>query len=153
MEKLIELAKKILAANPDGRLSGSLALRIQGIKTRRDVEDIDIWIPGAAKIIEGMEAWSSSQDQYEEDSFSRDSYMIDGVQIDFFTPLEYPEVEPHWRMHEGIPVLLPYEIMKFKLQHGFDDTYLIGQEKHLEDLIFMIKDKIETINNPIDIEF
>jgi len=152
MEKLKELAKRILKANPKAMLSGSFAMKLQGVDLRREPEDLDIWIPGEVKIIEGMEIYNSSS-RYPDEDFIRESYIIDGVQVDFFVPVEYPEVEPKWRYEAGLKVLLPEEIMKFKLEHGFDDYSPIGQAKHLEDLIFIMQNKLKNITNPIDIEF
>lgn len=148
MEKLLNIAKVILAVNRDAILSGSLALKLQGKQTRREPEDIDIWISdGHITPIPGMSTLESS-DQYSESTYVRHSYIIDGIQIDFFYPAEIKE-EPAWRFHEGFKVILPEEILKFKIEHAFDTNYPEGQQKHLEDLAFMINNELEDVKQPI----
>lgn len=146
MENLLNIAEEILAVNPDALLSGSVALNLQGKKTRREPEDIDIWIKdGKIKTIPGMSNLDAS-DQYDESTYIRQSYIYKGVQIDFFYPAEQ-EREPYWRFYEGFKSILPEEIMKFKLDHALDTNYPEGQEKHLLDLEFMIKEELQSLND------
>lgn len=149
MEKLIEIAKKILAANSDAYLSGSLALRLQGHATRREPEDIDIWIPdNIIKVIPGMRVYSSSE-RYDEGTHLRESYVIDGEQVDFFYPTENPEFTPLVTYADGITCVLAEDILKFKTEHAMDTEYEGGRGKHLEDLIFFFqkqKEKLDSFN-------
>lgn len=142
MEKLIEIAKKILAANPDAYLSGSLALKLQGHPNPTEPEDIDIWLPGRIKLIEGMTAYSSS-DRYEEKSHARESYMIDDVQVDFFYPVEYPEWHPLTAYEESMRLVAAEEILKFKVEHALDTDYMEGVRKHSADIIYILQNHLE----------
>lgn len=158
MEKLIEIAKKILAANPDAYLSGSLALKLQGHPNPNEPEDIDIWIPGRIRIIEGMNPYSSS-DRYEEKSHARESYMIDGVQVDFFFPVENPEWTPLTAYVDDMRLVNVEDILKFKIEHILDTDYMTGVRKHAADLIFILQNHLENTKDlkdnqqVFDIEF
>lgn len=167
MQKLLDIAKKILAANPGAYLSGSLALKLQGFPNPNEPEDIDIWIPGHVRSIEGMHPYSSS-DRYEEKSHARESFMYDGVQIDFFFPIENPDWTPITTFTNDIHILHAEEILKFKIEHIMDTEYMTGVRKHAADLMYIIQNHLKNtkdfkdsnrfndelnIITPLDLEF
>lgn len=149
MEKLIEIAKKILAANPEAYLSGSLALKLQGHPNPTEPEDIDIWLPGRIKLIEGMTSYSSS-DRYEEKSHARESYMVDGVQVDFFFPVENPEWHPTTAYVDSMRLVNVEDILKFKIEHALDTDYMTGVRKHAADIIFILQNHLENTKDMKD---
>jgi len=146
MEKLIVIVKKIISANPNCLLSGSLAINLQGYKTRRDPSDIDLWISGHNHFIpiDGMEEDEGS-DHYEEITHSRMSYKLDGVKIDVFAPVEWHKFYPlvTYSHDHNFRMLNIGEILKFKVEHSFDDVYYDEQAKHAQDIIFIFNELLE----------
>lgn len=142
MDKLIEIAKKILEANPSAYLSGSLALKLQGFPNPNEPEDIDIWIPGRINRIKGMKPYSSS-DRYEEKSHARESFLYDGVQVDFFFPVEDPEWMPTIAYVDDMQLVNAEDILKFKIEHILDTDYITGARKHAADLMYILQNHLE----------
>lgn len=137
--KLLEIAKEIIKANPSALLSGSLALRLQGLQTRREPTDIDLWMP-KGKIINTIENMliDSNSSHYEEITHQRQSYVIGDVKIDIFQPNTYSDYQPFTAILQGVNMILAMEILKFKVEHAFDPCYEDTKLKHLQDLIFTL---------------
>jgi len=145
MEKLQQIAKKILIANPDAMLSGSLAMQLRFIKTRREPKDIDIFLPDGCGFIkiDGM------KDSIEHISQSRvvsgtirQSYSIEGIQVDVMTPTD-ENFQVAWEFVNGLKLLTAEQILKFKLDYAFDNNYPEGQQKHIEDIIFILQNRLK----------
>ncbi len=94
-KKLEEIALKILVANPNALLSGSLALNLQGLKTKRIPSDIDIYVPWGVKFekLEDMMVRHNEED-YDDEDYQIFQYMVNGAKVDVFTP-----------MHDSVPEL------------------------------------------------
>ncbi len=137
-EKLQNLAKEILKANLNCMLSGSLALKLQGIKTRREPQDLDIYLPygQALNAIPGM-SYIPPAGEYPPDNWDRKDYVKDNITINIFTP-ENANVA---RLNEGeswvdIKMVCAYDIIKFKVQHAFADHWT--RFKHKDDIMWML---------------
>lgn len=139
MEKLIEVAKQILAINPDCLLSGSLALKLQGIMTRREPKDIDIYLP-YKKIfnkIEGMRNYDNKGAGYPLDNWDRNSFMLGEIQIDVFTPENsYVPILNEGDKVKGISVIDSADIIKFKVSHALGTHWT--KYKHRDDIIHIL---------------
>jgi hypothetical protein len=139
MDKLIAIAKEIIKANPKALLSGSLALRLQGLQTRREPTDIDLWLPKGVRIntIDNMMIDSNSS-HYEEITHHRESFIIGDVKIDIFQPASWCDYNPYTAISQGVNMVLAMEILKFKVEHAFDPYYEDTKLKHLQDLVFTL---------------
>jgi len=143
MEKLLEIAKEILKENPKCLLSGSLAINLQGFKTRREPSDIDLWFPkiDGFKKLEGM-VFDTSSTHYEEIDHHRDSFMLGETKIDVFFP--------HWAVDprvgrvikNGIQMVPMEKILNFKMEHALDQYYEDVENKHALDIIFILEQLI-----------
>jgi hypothetical protein len=141
--ELTNLALKILKANPDCFLSGSLALSIQGIKTRRQPHDIDIYLPfnGNFKFIEGLVVSKNDQnDEYDDDWYERESYEAEGVKVDVFTPKNETIPMPRTACEKGLEMIYKSDIIGFKVDHSFGEHWT--RVKHKDDVIHIL------VNNP-----
>ena len=147
--ELLILAKQILKVNDKCALSGSLALNNQGIRTKREPEDIDIYLPKDVEfiLIPGMiENDDFNKDDYRNDEWIRTQYIINKIKVDVFTPqvdFEFPLVIVR---SNRIDVVRTEEIIKFKVAFAFDDHS--SAEKHRVDVIYMM----ENANNPLQIQ-
>lgn len=68
-------------------------MRVQGIKTPREPKDLDVTLPYGINFsitgIEGIDFHHKSDiDHYENEEFDRISFIMDGVEIDVFRPIE-----------------------------------------------------------------
>jgi hypothetical protein len=140
MEKLKQVAQELIKRNQNVLLTGSLALNLQGYKTRREPSDIYISMPPKTSFhkLDGMDFIESS-DSYDESDYQRDSYNLNGIKIDVFYPIEDIEL-PYSisRLNEDlIKTVSWFEILKFKLQHSFDDKY--PDKKHREDIMWFLQ--------------
>jgi hypothetical protein len=146
-DKLIELAKKIQQQNPKAAFSGSLALNLQEVKTRRQPGDIDIYIPYDIIFspIEGMVEIDDFNkddynDDYNDDEYKRTHYSYLGeIKIDVFTPIDNDSKMELLSVgcKKGINLIRFDEVMKFKIRFAFDSHS--SAEKHAEDLIFSLQ--------------
>ncbi len=139
-EKLIEIAKKILAANPDCALSGSLGLHLQGIKTRREPVDIDIYMPWNKSLIEieGMTKCVEvlSEEDYENEEYNRHEYKVNGIKIDILTPIEEYVPIILKRFSGGLWVIPSEDIIKFKVLFALGKS--TSKYKHRDDIIHFL---------------
>lgn len=135
------LAEKILKENLSCALSGSLALNIQYIKTKRPPGDIDIYLPFNEKFnpIDGMiENYDFNRDDYLNDEWNRVQYIINGVKVDVFTPREPDKcVNLLVISHSGIKVVRFDDIIKFKIFFAFNEHS--SAQKHKDDVLFIIE--------------
>jgi len=148
-----EIVKMITAINPLVFLSGSLAINMQGLKTKRTPEDIDLWIPDTATFvpIKGM-LETDNGDRYEERDHHRVTYKYEGVSIDVFTPVYGNKYYPIATYCNGLSVILVEDIVKFKIEHAFSGTRPEGQVKHCEDIIFILNQIYEKAKEIVNIE-
>jgi len=139
IKNLKEIASQILFHNSNSALSGSLALHLQGFKTRRKPSDIDITVPYNKPFtpITGMEHFDCSDD-YDESDYTRGSYKFGDIKIDVFYPIKNKVLETDivW-IDKPINAVKWSEILKFKLEHSFDENY--EDEKHRDDLIWFLQ--------------
>jgi len=148
--KLSQIANEILEANPEGILSGSLALHKQGFKIRREPQDIDIFMPYGSKFIpiEGMVKYNGGNDGgYDDEDYERVTYkwtekaqdvpafLLDETLIDILTSVN--EDFPTLKISEKGNYVSFEEILKFKIAHSFGER-LTGQLKHKHDIIHML---------------
>jgi len=153
-EKLINLAQLILKENPECSLSGSLALNIQNIKTKRFPGDIDIFLPHNTpfKKISGLvEIYDFNKDDYENDEYDRIHYCYLGeIKVDVFTPMQDDSLLDLISVHgnQGFSLIRFDEIIKFKIKFAFDDHS--SAEKHADDIIFSLQQqKTKNAINPL----
>ena len=146
MKNLKEIANKIIEKNPSALISGSIAIKLQGYETRREPSDIDIWMPAKSKFIpiEGM-VYDSDSDHYEEVHHHRKSFKLGEIKIDTFIPVYNYQYVARRVFKEGLPMMDIPEILKFKIEHAFDEYYEDEQLKHLQDLIFILNAALEKI--------
>lgn len=122
MPELIEIAKEILSINPGCALSGSLALKANGLSIRREPKDIDIYLPWGVSFtkLESMTRFTGTgdNDDYPEDDYNRDSYKVDRIQVDVFSPVgaDVPPLE--FSPIDGLNVVNSLDIIKFKISHA-----------------------------------
>lgn len=140
--ELLETAKKILEANPSFALSGSLALNLQGIKTRREPKDIDLYSPlmsSGIVWIEGMEHdgyAASLGEQYDNEYYSVNPYKINGVSVDIFERIDNDVPDLIMVTKGGIRCVAFFEIMKLKISHAYGKHF--SKFKHKDDIAFMM---------------
>lgn len=168
---MIIMYKEILKANPYCALSGSHALDLMGYKLRRLPSDIDIFctdndfkpIDGMIRIEtdwekEGMHPSSTT------DEFPRQSYKINGIQVDVFYCKDRVEaiiMKSNFFIVNGIRCVDYLDILKFKLSYVNPNSSTC--EKHKLDLLFFIEnmDKMRSVtstgeiidNSPIELPF
>ena len=138
IEKLKELAKQIMAVNPECLISGSLALVMQGIKIRREPQDLDIYLPYGEKFtkIEGMYSVPKNG-EYPPENWNRESYVLAKIQIDVFTPDDSDEKGLNAGGWFGdIGTVRPSDIIKFKFDHALGEHWT--KHKHATDIIYMM---------------
>lgn len=143
---MMDAVKEILAANPKCLLSGSLALKMQGVKTMREPKDIDIYMPYGLELIlipDMMYSSNADNADYPDDGWDRQEYTYRGFKVDVFTE----DYEPIHRDGEtiymfnsteskGINMVDKLDIIKFKASHSFGDHYT--RYKHRNDIIYMM---------------
>ncbi len=145
MEKLIEVAKKVINKNPHALLSGSLALHLQKVDTRRLPTDVDIFLPfnQPLVLVEGMKELKSDDKEHYESYFDVTSYKLDGIKVDVFTPLEegftIPEYLSLWRSE--VPCVEMSEIIRFKIEHSFGEHFT--RYKHKDDIIYLLVKNVQ----------
>lgn len=147
MISVLELAKEILAANPKASLSGSLALNLQNIKTRREPTDLDFYLPLGIDPLEikGMTVDNFSEEQaaqYENEFYELLPYQYraeneDIIRVDFFRPIDQyvPPLISETSKY-GIRVVRFSEIIKMKIEHAYGKHY--SKFKHKDDIAFMM---------------
>ncbi len=142
-KKLEEIAQRILVANPKALLSGSLALNLQGLKTKRNPSDIDIYIPWGEKFekIEDMMVRNNEED-YDDEDYQIFQYMVNGVKVDIFTPMHDSVPELEIRKVFVCRCVHFADIMKFKIKHSLNNQ--ATSYKHKQDLVYMlvVNDKV-----------
>lgn len=145
--KMLSLLRKILKQNANCLLSGSLGLKMQGIKPRRECKDIDIYIPHEERFfpLPGMQEVVNDEfdDGSDEDtSHERVAYKMDGfpgIIIDTFqahdrhSTANYAE---EYEIHEKVKCMLPEHILSFKCHHALAGSY--SRYKHRSDIIYIM---------------
>lgn len=145
MIHLIEVANKIIQLNKHCLLSGSMAINLQGYKTRREPNDIDLWLPSNEKLVALQEMeYDGDSDHYEEIDHHRTSFKLGEIKIDVFTPVYGCKYNPRRIQINGIAMVRVDDILKFKLDHVFDEIYEDEGNKHCEDFIFILNSKLKT---------
>ncbi len=149
--KLSQLANEILQANPEGILSGSLALHKQGFKIRREPNDIDIFMPYGTKFVptEGLVKYNRGNDGgYQDEDYERVTYkwiekaqdvpafLLDEILVDILTSVN-PEF-PTLRVSDKGNYISFEEILKFKIKHTLGDERRNSRYKHKDDIIHML---------------
>lgn len=139
-EQLIEIAKEIVALNPECLLSGSLALNLQGMKTLREPKDLDFYLPYKVEL-KKPEGMIESEDygdngEYDDEGCRRRGFKYKGVKIDIFQPEDEDlgfNYTSNLRTH-NMPCVQKLEILALKIHHAFGDAST--KYKHRNDLIF-----------------
>jgi hypothetical protein len=134
------IAKDILEVNPYCKLSGSVALHVQELKTRRTPKDIDIYLP-YGKIFtkpDGMVPYAnnSNNNEYDDDYYERSSYKYKGIAVDVFTPTDETVPELIIVQKAGFNCIAFFEILKLKVMHSYGDHFT--RYKHKDDIVFMM---------------
>ena len=158
--KQLEIIRDMVAANPTIVLSGSYALMVEDVKTRRQVKDLDFLMPQGTKFVrpESIKHRPASTDYLPNEYWERDTYRcpgvveagsyISGVDIDVFSPTEDTPDLTHFcanhtlrykvdeETHEiEIDVLHPEIVMMFKLMFSLDPESTT-RHKHITDLVY-----------------
>ena len=140
VEELISISKEILALNPYCRLSGSVSLHVQELKTRRSPKDIDIYLPYGKILVkpEGMVPFAnnSNNDEYDSEHYERSSYKYKGIPVDVFTPTDESVPDLIMVQKEDINCIAYFEILKLKVMHSYGDHFT--RFKHKDDIVFMM---------------
>lgn len=143
MGKLIEVVNIIMEEYPQLLLSGSLALNLQGIKTRRAPGDVDFYVNDMFFYpkIDGLvplRAGDLEDDLYEDDYFERMPYKYGDIKVDFFKP-----VDNHDEMIrltpisvQGIQCVLFSDIIGMKVRHAYGKHF--SRYKHKDDIVYMM---------------
>lgn len=139
MDDLLTIAEEIIEQQESAFISGSLGLKSQGIKIRREPKDIDIVLSQGTKfqILDGMvKIEGMDNDEYENDYYDRISYKYKNVQVDIFKPLDgvndmlLSEYDDH--------IIHYSEIMKMKIMHAYGEHYT--RYKHQKDIIHFMNE-------------
>lgn len=140
MENLIEIAKQIIEANPGAVLSGSIAINLQGIKTRKPPNDIDILMPIDIpfKKIPGMNYTPHAMDEDYESYYERDSYKIGDIKIDVFFPAHNKVYPLFTEKMNGLELVRFDEVIKFKVKFALSEC--TSREKHQMDIVYMMNE-------------
>lgn len=146
--QLQEIAKELIKLNPLMRISGSVALNIQGIKTEREPHDLDMYLPFGETLVllPGM-IETESLLRYGPGDGGRMEYSYNEIMIDIFQP-QKQEDTPKNIAASGC--LYPAEILKYKMNYAFDNHETA--KKHREDIIFILSNITDTTND-LDIPF
>jgi hypothetical protein len=141
--KLEVIALQILKANPNALLSGSLALNLQGLKTKRVPSDVDIYLPWGQKFekIENMVTRDLEED-YDNEDYQIFQYMVSGVKVDVFTPMHDSVPELEVRKVFVCRCVQFSDILKFKIKHSLNGSSTSWKHKHDLIYIFVVNDKI-----------
>lgn len=141
-KNLLNIYKEVFTLNKECLLSGSLAIQLQNVKTRRNSEDLDIYLPFGQtfQMPEGMQIKKPDLcEQYEDEDFERFSYRFKSVNIDVFMPVEdlsdYKPMVSYNHEHSTKMVRFD-EIMRFKIMHSFGEAF--SKYKHKDDLIYSL---------------
>lgn len=138
IKKLTEITDKILEVNDDVLISGSLALNILNIKTRREPNDIDLYLKYGKVFtpIEGMVKYHYETDaDYENIYYEQKAFKLGEIKIDVFTPFnEDGEC--------GLPDDQCSECLASHVIIGFKSQYSLGESgsryKHRDDIIHIL---------------
>lgn len=130
------------------RISGSVALNIQGIKTEREPHDLDMFLPFGEQLVllPGMTE-ADELLRYGPGQNGRMEHIYNGVLIDIFQPQE--DKEPAPKSIAYTKCLLPAEILKYKMDYAFD-THETAK-KHRADIIYILSNIVDS--NIDDIPF
>lgn len=144
MEKQKEIAAEILSLNKGALLSGSLALKLNNRKIRREPEDIDILVKDEDFKMPERAIVIDDEMPYNEPEFVFIVYSVDGVSVNIFYAqgIVYHHESPHHVVINGkwFDILPYYEILKFKMKHAYDNA---GQpEKHRLDLVYFFENNL-----------
>jgi len=136
MENFKEIVKEILALNPKFKVSGSYALVCQGLKTARDIKDLDFFKPAGEAFVkpEGMRIiYDYNQEDYDNEWYERLHYDYKGINIDIFTPFDK---DSELNLMTRYEYVIPAEILKFKLMFALGTSN--SAQKHAADMKFII---------------
>ncbi len=142
---IAEIARAILKDNPAASLSGSIALKLQGVSLRREPKDIDIYLPYGVKLADtlGLVFLEDYQDgSGDEPEFDRISYRYTAkdeklFDIDIFNPSQKRDDIVCERVYvDGLKLLPKEEIIKFKIMYAFDSSF--SKWKHKDDIAHMM---------------
>ena len=148
--KLQLIAYNILKANKECALSGSLALQSWGLNLRNNPTDIDIWCPYGTVFnqIEHMELIGDNEGYGDEEDWLITQYKYKGVKIDIFLPNKQRIPNLSNRKIEGVNIVEAHDIIKFKVKFALG-TPCGSQQKHLEDLAYILKHNCKNSNNQL----
>lgn len=142
MKNLIEIAKQILALNPNASLTGTLMLKLRGIDLGREPHDIDILICDHAPAIVFPESWVLVEKGISSDGCSA-KYEYNGIIIDVLSHGEKPDII------DGIQVGKLQSLLDAKYRYSLQGNS--EAQKHHDDLV-MIGYKFPEISlEPIDL--
>lgn len=140
MDKLIELAKQIIEVNPTLILSGSIALKLQGVNIRREPSDIDFFIPYGQyfKLLTGMKDVKIEMAEfYEDEEYELTRFSIGQTTIDVLRPFESDCRPLHTYTFKGIKLIHRDDIIAFKMKFALD-SMSYSRWKHKDDIIHMM---------------
>lgn len=147
--ELSEIAAELIKLNPKMRISGSVALNIQGIKTSREPHDLDMFLPFGCELVllPGLEPTEELR-RYGKGDGGRMEFIYNGSMVDIFQPNEEIKMTRNPTAHENC--LIPAEIIKFKIDYAFDNHETA--KKHRDDIIFILSN-YEPKSLDIDLPF
>lgn len=136
MEKLLEIYKIILASNPTAALSGSCALKLHNVSLAHEPKGIDVYIPRGHVFIDKIPGLIYDQNIRYENTDNHLTYQYEGIKVDVFI---CPDQDGDLRsnVYNGISLVEPYEIIKFKIDYCFDHSE--SRFKHRDDVIHILQ--------------
>ncbi len=124
-EELMDLFFKLKELNPNIKLTGSLALNLQNVKTRTEPNDLDVYLPLGEELnmLEGFE--ETEQEDYPEEDYNLFQYSNNKIKIDVFQPTN--------KLEYGISKIISYKDVKINviktpviLRHKFNHAFSIN---------------------------
>src|SRR6187549_2131939 len=114
--KLQEIANELIMLNPKMLISGSVGLRMQGIKIEREPSDLDMYLPYGEelKTPTGMNP-TDELVRYGVGAGGRMAFEYNGTKVDIFID----DCPCELKSHKIFKCLLPEDIIHFKLIYAF----------------------------------
>lgn len=150
LNTLIDLQKR----NNNLIITGSVALDLAGCKIRREITDIDLYLPISKYYNLSGYKKLKDEDDYDEQNYQIYQYLNskNNIKIYIFEPVSYEkciiknnkEATITVRAHgEVFEVLKPEFVLQFKIQHILSNTSSWEtKEKHKEDIIYFLQKNI-----------
>lgn len=138
-QKLKAIAEQIVEQNEATCLiSGSIALKMNGVNIRREPIDIDIYLKYGEVFnkIEGMKIHQTeTEEDYEAEYYERTGYIVDGIKVDVFTPMEKSHCI-YATSNENDFTFASHVIIGLKAHHALGDSG--SRYKHKDDIMHIL---------------